>query len=185
LNDNYNITIIDIAPQTGTGVISGTITADSTFGMRLAGGHNSVMGVPLKGVDVKLGKNPGGGCAARTTTGTNGSYVFTNVDTGSYYIYVDIPNYGMDSTRLVTITSTNTVSTNNNYSVDSNKVYIDTLSATGIKQITSIKNQVTVYPNPNNGIFNVHLNEYENATVEVYNTIGQKVFTQTLQTNLT
>jgi hypothetical protein len=44
---------------------------------------------------------------------------------GNYYIYVDIPNYGMDSTRQVSISTSNTVSVNNNYSVDSNKVYID------------------------------------------------------------
>jgi hypothetical protein len=45
-------------------------------------------GAPLKGVDVKLGKNPGGNCAAKTTD-ENGSVDFGVWPKGSYTVSVD------------------------------------------------------------------------------------------------
>jgi hypothetical protein len=50
---------------------------------------NSVSGAPLKGVDVKLGKNPGGSAAARIlTTDSNGEIVVSDLEPGSYYLMV-------------------------------------------------------------------------------------------------
>lgn len=44
-------------------------------------------GAPLKGIDVKLGKNPGGGCAARTTD-ASGNVDFGVWPKGNYTVSV-------------------------------------------------------------------------------------------------
>ena len=45
----------------------------------------STEGAPLKGVDVKLGRNPGGQVASRTTT-SDGKFDFGVLPAGSYYL---------------------------------------------------------------------------------------------------
>ena len=47
--------------------------------------QSAFAGAPLKGVDVKLGKNPGGGCAARTTD-ANGNVNFGVWPKGNYTV---------------------------------------------------------------------------------------------------
>jgi len=44
---------------------------------------------------------------------------------------------------------------------------------------------VRLFPNPTNGTLSIQLNNYEDTNIEIYNTVGQKVLTQTLENNLT
>lgn len=53
-------------------------------------GPQATDGAPLKGVDVKLGRNPGGGAAARTTTDADGNFTFPVVPAGEYTLTVEL-----------------------------------------------------------------------------------------------
>jgi len=57
------------------------------------------------------------------------------------------------------------------------------------KVITSVndvetENKVHIFPNPNKGSFNIHMSDYNNSRIEIFNTIGQAVdYTSSKQQN--
>ncbi|MBI4931522.1 MAG: T9SS type A sorting domain-containing protein [Bacteroidetes bacterium] len=64
--------------------------------------------------------------------------------------------------------------------LDEFQVWDGPLSTTGINQSSVIGNQFTVYPNPSNGMFNVQCLMANGSTIEIYNVLGEKVFTSTI-----
>ena len=60
----------------------------------------------------------------------------------------------------------------------------ETIVITSIEE-KAIANSFSIYPNPSKGIFNIALTtpEYKNASIEVYNVLGVKVATSTLNVN--
>ncbi|HKP35445.1 MAG TPA: SdrD B-like domain-containing protein [Pyrinomonadaceae bacterium] len=62
-------------------------------------GLNSTAGAPIRGVDVKLGSNPGGNLVKRTTTDANGKIDWGNLAAGSYSMEI-VPPSGPKITEL-------------------------------------------------------------------------------------
>jgi hypothetical protein len=183
--DTADIEIVEALNTPGTASISGYILEGDGYGTARYGiGHQPnlpfIPGGPLKGIDVKLGKNPGGGIQARVNSDTTGFYEFQNVPPGGYKIYVDIPNLPMDSTRELTIAATDS-SVQNNYYADSVMIYvIDTTIIAPVGIYTSAKlyeNQFRIYPNPaqDNMYLSYELKQASQVSFEITDAMGRMI----------
>jgi hypothetical protein len=173
LSDTANITMIhELGLGGGPGFASGTITEGSGYG------HAPTD--PIPGVDVHLGKNPGGASMITTTTNSSGMYSFTSIPyniAGEHYtVYVDIPGLGQDSSYSFVVDSAHTSYPNLDYYVDSTTIYIT--STTGISNPTmAMENNFNVYPNPfkENATVEYSVNADAIVNLEVYDILGDKI----------
>jgi hypothetical protein len=186
--DTADIQVIELAGGSGPGLISGYVVEGPGYGQRLMNPQLNpfmVPGGPLKGIDVKLGKNPSAGIQARTMTDTNGYYAFYNVPVGDYKIYVDIPNLPMDSLREVSILPGNDTRVQNNYFADSTHIYIDPfIEEIGLDEANALKTVVIhAFPNPASNRISVSV-EMEKAGwfySELIDLTGKKVLVTSQQ----
>jgi hypothetical protein len=175
LSDTADILMIEVPAISGPGHVSGTISEGTGF--------SRVPGDPVPGVDIKLGRNPGGQLVASTQTGTGptaGQYSFDNIPANlpgeNYVIYVDLPGLDRISTYSFVIDAGHTSFTGMDYEADSTTVYT-TQTSVGIVTGNKPENQLSIYPNPAKDIMTVQYTLEKDAAVSlcIYNVLGIKV----------
>jgi hypothetical protein len=172
--DTANIFMVEGVTGVGPGMLQGIVLEGPGFG-RLEGD-------PIPGIDIKLGRNPGGALVTQTTTNATGQFTFDNIainNPGEYYtVYVDLPGRERDSTYNVTVTATNTIFNQLDHAVDSNSVYPVNPIVTNISNSAIAKeNKFNVYPNPfnENTTVGYTLNADSEVRLEIYNVLGMKI----------
>jgi hypothetical protein len=171
MSDTFNIVTVEELVATGPGFLQGSVLEDIGFSRQ--------PGDPIPGVDVKLGRNPGGQLVTSTQTDSTGTYTFTGVAYDNYIIYADIPGLGRDSSYVVTVDATNDSIFNLDYVVDSSVVFIVNNTATGVHpNIAQTKEKVfSVYPNPSDGNASIEysISKDANVSLGIYNVLGVKI----------
>jgi hypothetical protein len=171
VDDTLNImSVEEMMLSSGPGYLHGRIVEDT--------GYVRAPGDPIPGVDVKLGRNPGGQLVTNGQTNNNGEYEFMNVPYGDYTVYADIPGLGRDSSYTFTVDSVNSIYNYLDYIVDSSTIYIVPNAGVGIHPVAALeKNKFIVYPNPSKGDATVEysINSDADVSLGVYNILGLKI----------
>ena len=171
--DTTDIVMLEVPLLSGPGHVDGVVSQGAGFGR--------FPGDPVPGVDIKLGRNPGGQLVTSGQTDGLGHYSFDNLPVNlageNYRLYVDIPGLDRISTYDFVISGSGiTQYYDLDFEADSNSVYT-TQTAVGINALSERENAMKVYPNPakENVTVDYTLAADAKVSLEVYNMLGLKV----------
>ena len=124
----------------------------------------------------------------RDSLGINDWHVFVNTsglstNDPNYSIYPNA-NYRVDALGFACNPTLKLANGNNNTFAAKvrSRSNINNNRHSGIKQAGE-NNLISVYPNPSNGNFSVNVVNTENASIEVYNSLGEKIYAKPLTAN--
>lgn len=141
-------------------------------------------GTPIGGIVVKGGKNPGGQMFTQTITPgitaglAHGTYTFSNLPYGDYFILVDIPGLDTNNTYHINLSSTTPSISGLNFIIDS--MYINPVgtSVNIISHSNSVLNNIiSLSPNPavNQTQIKYELVNASNISIDLYDMVGRKM----------
>lgn len=150
----------------GPGVLSGKIVEG--VGYEQKGNGILAPGNPIRGVTVKMGRNPGGDIAAQSRTNPNGEYSFTDLPLSLanevYFILVEIPGLDTNGTHRRSVITGSLQYTGLDFIADSS--YIHPVLNVGLSDLVINNFQVKLYPNPSSdGIVKLYFEPGKNTEI--------------------
>lgn len=209
LNVNPNPTITTVSTNNvfcdgGSPVII-TASGANSYTWNTSATTNSIAVTPTSVVTYSVAGSDGNGCIGSklvtignapspTVTGSTSSPTIcinqsaTLTATGGLS-YVWAPNTSTTNIAIVspTVTKTYTVTGYDINGCSSTYTILQVVDpCAGLKEINGVVVKAVIYPNPNNGIFNISMSVIsENTTIEIYNTMGQLMLAQPINATIT
>ena len=157
---NLNSTSVSVS---GPGSISGTIYIDSSFQKAFA--------VPYENAVVLLQDLNTGEFIDFTRSTANGSYQFTNLPYGDYYVLLDVPYMPQLDTLAIHIDAAKETHNNVNHSIEPDGIHAE-ITSLGLSE-NELK--FGVYPNPANDKFHLYSEDLIGSEYLIKNAGGQIV----------
>lgn len=167
--NNVDITVVSPAQQNGSGRVYGFVIGGNKSG-KVEG-----PGDPLGGMDVSLIDKSTSNPVAHQQTADSGNFNMTQIEQGEYFLNVEVPGIPQSDLKIQMDQNTAVYII---FVVDSTGISYNATTTVNAS-VLNLENtmQVFVYPNPNEGVFNISFEQskQEDVVVEIYNIVGEVV----------
>ena len=183
---DYIITIQRRSEFVGTAEASGNVSAEDELKSAVDYGWEKPR--PVKKSSVVLAGNYTGKSTyqivATTLTDNEGNFVFTGIEDGFYYLWVDIPGLPCEPVHVVNITGGQYVGNINYLANEEVVVAVGDPSYTGIAELTD-ESGVKIYPNPAIEKVTISIENLDRGKLDIYDLDGRHLNSYALERALT